>query len=168
MVSSPLTLPFPTKGICDDAEHHPGGPDGRPHPDPSPSHTCRALLATNGHTRAQRSGHRHPRWPTVTVPTLAEAPSRKPCAPGHCPPGCREALGGEGVAGPRQARTQVCRSCCPRLPGSPHLQLPPPGRAQKVLNSLPALPPEAEGVDRTQAASLPPRGVAVGPVAHGR
>ena len=48
------------------------------------------------------------------------------------------------------------RSCCPQLPGSPHLQSPPPGHVRKVLNSLLVLPPEAEDVDRTQVASLPP------------
>ena len=59
------------------------------------------------------------------------------------------------------------RSCCPQLPRSPHLQSPPPGHVRKVLNSLLVLPREAEDVDRAQVASLPPRGVAVGPATLG-
>ena len=115
LVSSRLALPLPTKDICGDTECAPGDSDSRPHPDPSPSHACKALLAMNGHTRVQRSGHQHPRWPTVIMPTHW----LKPRATSPVPRATVPKAAVRPLVGKVRARTQVCGSCCPRLPGSP-------------------------------------------------
>lgn len=117
-----LTLPFPTKDICSDSECAPGDPDSRPHPDPSPSHTCKAPLAANGHTRVQRSGHQHPRWPTDTMPTHWPKPRATrpvPRATRPVPHATVPRAAGRPSVGKGRAQTQVCRSCCPRFPRSP-------------------------------------------------